>query len=132
MPEGIIFFTLTPENQTKPGDDVFSVLEGNAAALRRLGQDDAVAFDAGVHFVRAAAGRMGIGAAFADCTGLRGQGTLRGKSVVVSDVVAQGPIAAVSGRLITIRSRRNNPIVSQNAATEAKERATKVNVRVVQ
>ncbi|RKI99552.1 hypothetical protein [uncultured Parabacteroides sp.] len=58
--------------------------------------------------------------------------TLRGKSVVVSDVVAQGPIAAVSGRLITIRSRRNNPIVSQNAATEAKERATKVNVRVVQ
>lgn len=58
--------------------------------------------------------------------------TLGGKSVVISDVVAQGPIAAVEGPLVTIRSNRNNPIVSRSAAIEAKENATKVRVKVVQ
>lgn len=57
---------------------------------------------------------------------------LEGKHVVVSDVVAQGPIAEVSGKRVTISSSRNNPIVSLSAATEAKERAAKVKVRVVQ
>ena len=50
----------------------------------------------------------------------------------VSDVVAQGPIAEVSGKRVTICSSRNNPIVSRRAATEAKKHDTKVNVRVVQ
>ena len=55
-----------------------------------------------------------------------------GKPVIVSDVVAQGPIAEVSGKRVTICSSRNNPIVSRRAATEAKKHDTKVNVRVVQ
>lgn len=58
--------------------------------------------------------------------------TLEGKPVLVSDVVAQGKIAEVSGKRVTICSSRKNPIVSRRAAAEAKERATKVNVRVVQ
>lgn len=58
--------------------------------------------------------------------------TLVGKPVLVSDVVAQGKIAEISGKRVTICSSRNNPIVSRRAATEAKERATKVNVRVIQ
>lgn len=58
--------------------------------------------------------------------------TTEGKPVIVSDVVAQGPIAEVSGKRVTICSSRNNPIVSRRAATEAKKHDTKVNVRVVQ
>lgn len=58
--------------------------------------------------------------------------TTEGKPVIVSDVVAQGPIAEVNGKRVTICSSRNNPIVSRRAATEAKKHDTKVNVRVVQ
>ena len=58
--------------------------------------------------------------------------TTEGKPVIVSDVVAQGPIAEVSGKRVTICSSRNNTIVSRRAATEAKKHDTKVNVRVVQ
>ena len=58
--------------------------------------------------------------------------TTEGKPVIVSDVVAQGTIAEVNGKRVTICSSRNNPIVSRRAATEAKKHDTKVNVRVVQ
>lgn len=56
----------------------------------------------------------------------------RGKPLIVSDVIAQGPIADISGKRMTISSSRKNPIVSQRAAVEAKNQAAKVNVRVIQ
>lgn len=54
-----------------------------------------------------------------------------GKMVNVSDVVAQGPISDIRGKYITIRSNRNNIIVSRKAALEAKKNKSiiKVNVR---
>lgn len=58
--------------------------------------------------------------------------TLEGKPVIVSDVVAQGAIAEVNGKRVTIRSSRCNPIVSQRAATEAQKHFAEVSVRVVQ
>ena len=58
--------------------------------------------------------------------------TTEGKPVIVSDVVAQGPIAEVNGKRVTICSSRNNPIVSRRAAKKEKKHDTKVNVRVVQ
>lgn len=58
--------------------------------------------------------------------------TLEGKPVIVSDVVAQGAIAEVNGKRVTICSSRRNPIVSQRAATEAQKHSAKVSVRVVQ
>lgn len=57
--------------------------------------------------------------------------TSGGKQVIVSDVVAQGAIAKVDGKRVTICSSRSNPIVSRRAATEAKECAARVSVRVV-
>ena len=53
--------------------------------------------------------------------------TTEGKPVIVSDVVAQGPIAEVNGKRVTICSSRNNPIVSRRAATEAKKHDTILN-----
>ena len=53
-------------------------------------------------------------------------------TVIVSDVVAQGAIAEVNGKRVTIRSSRCNPIVSQRAATEAQKHFAEVSVRVVQ
>lgn len=58
--------------------------------------------------------------------------TLEGKQVIVSDVVAQGAIAEVNGKRVTICSSRRNPIVSQRAATDAQKHSAKVSVRVVQ
>lgn len=58
--------------------------------------------------------------------------TSEGKPIIVSDVVAQGAIAEVSGRRVTICSNRNNPIVSRKAATKAQKHSEKVSVRVVQ
>lgn len=58
--------------------------------------------------------------------------TLGGKSVIVSDVVAQGAIAAINGKQVTISSSRRNPIVSTRAATEAQKHSSKVSLRVVQ
>lgn len=58
--------------------------------------------------------------------------TSEGKSVIVSDVVAQGAIAEVDGKRVTIFSSRSNPIVSRRAATEAQKHSAKVSVRVVQ
>lgn len=53
-----------------------------------------------------------------------------GKMVNVSDVVAQGPISDIRGKHITIRSNRNNLIVSRKAALEAKKNNSKVKVKV--
>lgn len=57
--------------------------------------------------------------------------TLQGKPIIVSDVVAQGLISEVNGKLVTICSNKSNPIVSRRAAINAKEHATKVNVKFV-
>lgn len=48
----------------------------------------------------------------------------------VSDVVAQGPISDIRGKHITIRSNRNNLIVSRKAALEAKNNKSKKKVKV--
>lgn len=58
--------------------------------------------------------------------------TSEGKQVIVSDIVAQGAIAEVNGKRVTICSSRSNPVVSRGAATEAQKHSTKINVRVVQ
>jgi hypothetical protein len=58
--------------------------------------------------------------------------TLGGKPVVVSDVVAQGPIEDITGKCVTICTRKRNPIVSQRAAVDAKQHAKTVSVRVVE
>lgn len=58
--------------------------------------------------------------------------TSKRKPVIISDVVAQGSITDIKGNHVTIRSNKNNPIISQRAAAEAKKSATEVIVRVVQ
>ncbi len=58
--------------------------------------------------------------------------TKQGKSVVVSDVVAQGPIEEITGKRVTIHTNKRNPIVSQRAKKDAIEHKKKISLRVVQ
>lgn len=45
------------------------------------------------------------------------QKTALGRSTGILEVIAQGTIDDVSGKMITIRSKSNNPIISQKART---------------
>lgn len=58
--------------------------------------------------------------------------TSDGKLVMVSDVVAQGHIENVLGNVVTISTRKRNPIVSQRAMKDAEKNAKQVRVRIVQ
>ncbi len=58
--------------------------------------------------------------------------TLRGKTVIVSDVVAQGPIKNIIGNRVTICTNRNNPIVSRKAAMDARKAGSLVKVKILE
>lgn len=58
--------------------------------------------------------------------------TKDGKTVAVSDVVAQGPIQEVVGKRITICTSKRNPIVSQRAKDEAVKYKREVGLQVLQ
>lgn len=54
-----------------------------------------------------------------------------GKKVIVSDVVAQGPISDVSGKQVTICSNKNNTTISEKALMEAKNNNKKLNFKIL-
>lgn len=58
--------------------------------------------------------------------------TALGRSAKVSEVIAQGTIAEVSDRIITIHSKSNNPIISQRALNAIGNPKTVVNMKAIQ
>lgn len=58
--------------------------------------------------------------------------TALGRSAKVSEVIAQGTIAEVSGRMITIHSKSSNPIISQKALKAIGKPKTVVNMKSIQ
>ena len=57
--------------------------------------------------------------------------TALGREALVADVIAQGIISDISGRRITICSKKNNPIISRKALMEAKKGSAVVNMKVL-
>ena len=62
------------KNHAEPCDHIVSILEGDAALFRGLGQEDAMTLNAGMHLLRVAAGPAGIGAGAANGASFRGEG----------------------------------------------------------
>ena len=58
--------------------------------------------------------------------------TALGRNAKVSEIIAQGAISEVSGRMVTIHSKSSNPIISQKAIQARGKTKAVVNVKSIQ
>lgn len=57
--------------------------------------------------------------------------TALGRNAKVSEVIAQGAVAEVSGKIVTIHSQSSNPIISQKALKTAGKPKTVVSMKSI-
>lgn len=58
--------------------------------------------------------------------------TALGRNAKIAEVIAQGAISEVSGKMITIHSKSSNPIISQKAIQAIGKPKTIVNMKSIQ